>query len=179
MRKLCLIALASLLILPAAAWAERGAAGDGSLGIANASARVTVSGHGLIFGHVDRGSVTVVGDYKPDNHSALSSVSGAKLKVVGGNVVYSGSDMRFFFPGGRYTLIIDGVGIDASAVGNGKFSAIGKGLSDDGTVTVDGGQAQPIDAVTGVVSYGSKGGGSGGAGNGGSASSESRGKSSG
>jgi hypothetical protein len=178
MRKLCLIALASLFLLPAAAWAERVASGDGSLVIADASARMTVSGHGLIFGHIDHGSVTVVGDYKPDNQSALSSVSGAKLKVVNGNVVYSGSDMRFFFPGGRYTLVIDGVGIDASVVGSGKFSAIGKGLSDDGTFAVDGGAPQPIDAVTGVVQYGSKGVGNGGGSSSNSGSGNNRGKSS-
>jgi hypothetical protein len=125
MRKLSLIVLASLLLIPAAASAERVAAGDGSLVIKDASGRLTVSGHGLIFGHIDRGTVTVVGDYRPDSHSALSSVSGAKLRLVAGNVVYSGSDMRFFFPGGRYTLVLDGVGIDASAVGAGRFSAVG------------------------------------------------------
>jgi hypothetical protein len=180
MRKLCLIALATLFLLPAAAWAERGASGDGSLVIADASARITVSGHGLIFGHVDHGSVTVIGDYKPDSHSALSSVSGAKLRVVNGNVVYSGTDMRFFFPGGRYTLVIDGVGIDVSAVGNGKFSAIGKGLSDDGSYIVDGSAPQSIDAVTGTTPYGGRGGGngSGNSGNGSSGPGDNRGKSS-
>jgi hypothetical protein len=153
MRKLSLIVLASLLLIPAAASAERVAAGDGSLVIKDASGRRTVSGHGLIFGHIDRGTVTVVGDYRPDSHSALSSVSGAKLRLVAGNVVYSGSDMRFFFPGGRYTLVLDGVGIDASAVGAGRFSAVGKGLVDDGTFAVDGDAPQLIDDAAGVIPF--------------------------
>jgi hypothetical protein len=94
-----------------------------------------------------------VGDYKPDDNTALSSVSGAKMKFTGGNVVYSGSDVRFLFPGGRYTLIVDGTGIDISAVGNGKLTAVGKFLADDGTVTVDGGTPQSVDSVS-VLTYG-------------------------
>jgi hypothetical protein len=169
MRKLCLTLLVGLLLLPAAAVAGRAGAGDGSLVVTNASGRLAVSGHGLIFGHIDRGTVTVVGDYKPDNHSALPTVSGARLRVVGGNVVYSGSDMRFFFPGGRYTLVLDGAGIDASVVGRGKFSAVGEGLADDGTFTVDGGDPQSIDAVGGSIAFGGGrgAGGAAGFGNGG------------
>ncbi len=49
--------------------------------------------------------------------------------------------MRFLFPGGQYTLIIDGMGISISAVGNGKITAIAAGTSDDGSFTVDGNRA--------------------------------------
>jgi hypothetical protein len=160
MRKLCLVLLASLLLGPAAAFAERGLSGDGSLVVTDAIGKLTVSGHGLIFGHLDRGTITVVGDYKPDNTTALPSVSGAKLKFNGANVVYAGSDVRFLFPGGRYTLIVEGSGIDISAVGTGKLTAVGKGFPDDGSVAVDGGVPQNVDTI-GTVSYGK--GGSGGA----------------
>jgi hypothetical protein len=153
MRKLCLVLLASLLLLPAAAFADRGGPSGGSLVVTDASARLTISGHGLIFGHLARGTITVVGDYKPDDNTALSSVSGAKMKFSGGNVVYTGSDMRFLFPGGKYTLIVDGTGIDISAVGTGKLASVGKYLGDDGTITADGGTPQPVDSVT-VLTYG-------------------------
>ena len=153
MRKLCLILLAGLLlVLPAAALAE-GTSNGGSLVVSNANGKLTVSGHGLIFGHLDRGTITVVGDYKPDDNTALSSVSGAKMKVTGGNVVYTGSDVRFLFPGGRYTLVVDGAGIDLSAVGTGKLTAVGKGSAEDGWVTVDGGTPQSIDLID-VAWYG-------------------------
>jgi hypothetical protein len=152
MRKLCLLLLAALLLLPAAAVAERDASG-GSLVVSDANARLTLSGHGLIFGHLARGTITVVGDYRPDDNTALSLVSGAKMKFTGGNVVYTGSDVRFLFPGGRYTLIVDGTGIDISAVGTGKLAAVGKYFGDDGTVTVDGGTPQAIDSVS-VLTYG-------------------------
>jgi hypothetical protein len=153
MRKLCLLLLAGLLLLPAVAIADRGGSSGGSLVVTDANARLTMSGHGLIFGHLGRGTITVVGDYKPDDNTALSSVSGAKMKFSGGNVVYTGSDVRFLFPGGKYTLIVDGTGIDISAVGTGKLAAVGKYLGDDGTVAVDGGTPQSVDSVT-VLAYG-------------------------
>jgi hypothetical protein len=153
MRKLCLSLLASLLLLPAAAFAEREASNGGSLVVSAANGKLTVSGHGLIFGHLDRGTITIVGDYKPDDNTALSSVSGAKMKFTGGNVVYAGSDVRFLFPGGRYTLVVDGTGIDLSAVGTGRLIAVGRGLANDGTVSVDGGAPQSIDLVD-VLTYG-------------------------
>jgi len=154
MRKLCLVLLAGLLLLPAVAFADRGGPNGGSLVVTDANARLPVSGHGLIFGHLGRGTITVVGDYKPDDNTALPSVPGAKMKLAGGNVVYSGSEVRFLFPGGKYTLIVDGTGIDISAVGTGKLAAVGRFLGgDDGTVTVDGGTPQAVDSVT-VLTYG-------------------------
>jgi hypothetical protein len=154
MRKLCLVLLASLLLVPAAAFAEHGTSGDGSLVVNNANARLTVSGHGLIFGHLDRGSITIVGDYKPDDNTALPSVSGAKLRFTGSYIVYSGTDVRFLFPAGRFVLILDGTGIDVSGVGTGKLTVVGKGFPDDGTVTVDGGSPVEVDNVLGTITWG-------------------------
>ncbi|MFI5302033.1 MAG: hypothetical protein ACHREM_28415, partial [Polyangiales bacterium] len=48
---------------------------------------------------------------------------------------------------------VEGINIDISAVGTGKLAAIGAGLADDGSYTVDGGHPQPIDSA-GSVSYG-------------------------
>jgi hypothetical protein len=48
---------------------------------------------------------------------------------------------------------VDGTGIDLSAVGSGRLTALGKFLSDDGTVAVDGGIPQSIDSVS-VLTYG-------------------------
>jgi hypothetical protein len=152
MRKLILIMLASLLLVPAAALAERVSAGDGSLVVSNASGRLTLSGHGLIYGHIDKGAITIVGDYKPDDNTSLSSVTGAKIRLTGKNVVYTGTNLRFFFPGGQYSLIVDGTGIDLSAVGNGKLVAIGAGTADDGTYAADSAKAQSIDSDS--VSFG-------------------------
>jgi hypothetical protein len=152
MRKLILILLASVLILPAAAIAGRDAPGDGSLVVSNADGKLTVQGRGLIFGHLDRGTITIL-DYKPDDTTSLPSVSGAKFKIRDGNVVYSGSDVRFLFPGGKYSLIVEGTNIDISAVGSGKFTATSDGGLDSGSFTVDGNRTLPI-GTTGTVQYG-------------------------
>lgn len=166
MRKLILILLATALILPAAASAGRDSPGDGSLVVSSADGKLTVQGKGLIFGHLDSGKITVV-EYRPDDNSALPSVSGAKMKIAGGNVVYSGNDVRFLFPGGRYTLIVEGAGIAISAVGNGKITAIAAGTSDDGSFTADGNRAQPLSTAGSVsASYGKGNSGSNSAGSG-------------
>jgi hypothetical protein len=152
MRKLLLIVLATVVILPAVARAGSDTSGDGSLVVSSADGKLVVQGKGLIFGHLDHGTITIV-DYKPDANTALSSVSGAALKLLGGNVVYSGSDVRFLFPSGKYNLIVEGAGIDISAVGSGKLKAIGAGTGDDGSFTVDSSHAQQIGS-SGTVTYG-------------------------
>jgi hypothetical protein len=152
MRKLILILLASVLILPAAALAGLQAPGDGSLVVSSADGKLTVQGRGLIFGHLDHGTITIV-DYRPDDNTAIPSVSGAKMKIREGNVVYTGSDVRFLFPGGKYSLIVDGTNVDISAVGSGKFTAVSAGGLDNGSFTVDGSRTQLI-GTTGAVQYG-------------------------
>lgn len=152
MRKLILIMLATVVILPAAARAGRDSPGDGSLVVSSADGKFAVQGKGLIFGHLDHGTITIV-EYKPDANTALSSVSGAAMKLLGSNVVYSGSDVRFLFPSGKYNLIVEGSGIDISAVGSGKLKATGAGTGDDGSFTADSSRAQQI-GTTGTVTYG-------------------------
>lgn len=145
MRKLILVLLAGALVIPAAALAERAAQGDGSLVVTGATGRLVVSGHGLIYGHIANGSIIVVGDYKPDDATSLSSITGARQSIVGKNVAYSGTDVRFYFPAGQYTLIFEGTGIDISAVGRGTISATGVGEPDDGSFVIDGGKTRSVD----------------------------------
>jgi hypothetical protein len=149
MRRIALVLLALALGLPAAASAARSAPSDGSLVVSNADGVLTVQVKGVIFGHFDRGKLTVV-DYKTDTPNALLTVSGAKMDLKGAkaNVVYSGNDVRFLFPSGTFTLRFDGSGIDLSAVGRGSLKASGKGSFDaDGTVAVNGQKATPLPSV--------------------------------
>jgi hypothetical protein len=152
MRRLSLIVLMSFLLVPAAAFADHRAAGDGSLVVSDASVRlITVKGSGLIFGHIDQGTVTVL-DYNAANTTA-PQISGSPGRLIGNAVVYSGSDLRFLFPNGRYSLRFDGVGIDISAVGKGTVTAAGLGSPDDGTLTVNGGRSQDLGLVPIVASF--------------------------
>jgi hypothetical protein len=153
MRKALLFVFVCVLLAPALAFGSRSAPGDGSLVVTDANAQLTISGQGLIYGHIDSGTLTVVGDYKPNNNNSLSTVTGAKQTIVGRNVVYTGSDVRFYFPGGKYNLIVSGTGIDLSAVGKGTVSSVGFGLTEDGSFSLDSGKSRSADA-TGTYTFG-------------------------
>jgi len=133
-----------------AATAGRATPGDGSLVVSNADGSLTVQVKGVIFGHFDRGRMTVL-DWKADNPNALATVSGAKMDFKGAkaNVVYSGKDVRFLFPSGSYTVKFEGGGIDLSAVGKGSLSVSGKTspTGDDGIVSVNGAKATPLPSL--------------------------------
>ena len=145
MRRLCFLLLLTALAIPASALGARGAPGDGSFVISRANGAIVVQGKGLIYGHFDRGTLTVI-DYTPDD-ILVPSVSGAKKpRLVPGSldVVYAGGDVRFLFPSGKYTLRIEGFGIDISAVGKGIAQVAGSGSFDDGTFSVNGGKGVDI-----------------------------------
>jgi hypothetical protein len=152
MRRLILVLFAAMLIAPAAL-ADRRAAGDGALAVSSASARlITVKGSGLIFGHIDQGTVTVL-SYDAADTSA-PQITGAVPRIVGNAVVYSGADIRFLFPNGRYSLRFEGTGIDISAVGKGSIAAFGLGTLRDGTLSANGSDPQPLGVLGTATSFG-------------------------
>ena len=65
-------------------------------------------------------------------------LKGAKI-----NVVYSGTDVRFLFPSGKYTLKFDGTGIDISAVGKGTLRRRPRARSTTARSSVNGAKARP------------------------------------
>jgi len=154
MRRLALSLLVLALALPPVGLAARSAIGDGGLVVSDANGTVVVQGKGVIFGHIERGALTVVGEYKPDDSTA-PSVSGAKMAFNANlDVVYSGRDVRFMFPGGKYTLRFDGLGIDISAVGKGVVVATGFGSLDGGTISVNGSKPVALGPRPTTANYG-------------------------
>jgi hypothetical protein len=147
MRRIALLLLAVTLALPAASVAARTAPGDGSLVVSNADGVLTVKVTGVIYGHFDRGKMTVL-EYKAENN-ALPTVSGAKMELKGAkiHVVYTGNDVRFLFPAGTFKLKFDGSGIDLSAVGRGTLHVAGKITLEDGTVSLNGGRPTQLPSV--------------------------------
>ena len=144
-----------LLLAPSAALGEVAAAGgDGSLVVSSAGARiVVVHGQGLVFGHITKGTLSVVSYRAADSSSA--QVSGSVLKLQAGSTTqYTGSDILFLLPNGRYTLQFEGVGIDISAVGRGAVSAIGIGTAADGTMATNGGKALPLGLAPTTLVFG-------------------------
>ncbi len=58
----------------------------------------------------------------------------------------SGSDVRFLFPSGRYTIELIASDINASAVGKGTIVGTGLGTPDDGSFSVNGGKPEQLTA---------------------------------
>jgi hypothetical protein len=154
MRRICFILLVIALTVPTAALAGDRAVGDGSLVVTNASGTIIVQGKGLIFGHVDQGTLVVL-DYRPDGSSAVLTVNGARGKIVRSGTS-TGNDVRFLLPSGRYTIELVGTGIDVSAVGKGLVSVTGAGTSDDGSFTVNGGKQLPLTKGSASQLFGAK-----------------------
>jgi hypothetical protein len=156
MRRFSLILVVLLLAFPAAAVASTTAVGDGSLSIANANVNwIVVAGHGLIYGYVDQGAVTVI-SYTPDDSNQFQiSGAAAPTKSPAGGARYAGSAMRFLISG-AYVLKFEGSGINLSAVGKGTASAMGSdAASSDGTLVANGGKPQLLGHSQTVSSYGS------------------------
>lgn len=154
MRTLRFVVLCSALLVSGGAVARASVAppeAPGSLAVSDATGTLGVHGDGVIFGVVGQGSL-VLASYRPTAPGAAPAVSGATAHVEDGLVVYSGADIRFLLPEGRYTIQTSGGGIDLSAVGKGSIS-IGA-LPDTslgapapgGLVALDGANAVPFSA---------------------------------
>lgn len=134
--------LVFLLLVPSAL--AGGSAGDGSLAVKDASARlIMVYGSGVIFGQVDQGTV-IIQEYRPAASNSKTVgviVTGSYVKLPAGSTTrYFGSDIRFSLASGNYRLQIDGVGIDISAAGKGAVAATGTGTFLSGTMATNGGK---------------------------------------
>jgi hypothetical protein len=136
-----IVMLAAFLALPAVAFGAGLAEGDGSLSVTGANGTIVIQGHGVIYGQFDSGTLMVL-DYKPDDGVSFPSISVAKATRTPG--AYSGSDVRFLLPSGRYTLELIAANLNASAVGHGSIVATGAGTADDGSFTVNGGRPEQL-----------------------------------
>ena len=153
MRRLTLILLV-LLLVPSAALGEGAASGDGSLVVSSASARIIiVQGKGLVYGHINQGTLTVT-EYKGSDSSSVQVSGSISKQLTGSSMRYTGSDIRFMLPNGHYSLTFDGVGIDISAVGKGAVSAIGIGSADDGSLATNGGKPMPLNVAPTTLVFG-------------------------
>src|SRR5579862_289669 len=121
--KVCLPALLVALAVPAGALASgsgSSGSGDGALAVTHASGTIYVQGRGVIYGPFDQGTLMVL-KYVPDDGVSIPAVSSGKSKYSRGAGVYTGSDVRFLLPSGRYVIELIGTDIDASAVGAGSI----------------------------------------------------------
>ncbi len=157
MRRLILIPLVLALLVPAIASAGSQATlspGDGSFVTTDAGGRVIVTGRGLIYGHISAGTITVL-SYTSDDGSPPQLSAKSRSTVAGSFGAYTGTDVRFFFPSGRYSLQIDGGGIGVSAVGRGSVALVGDpALSDFGVYSINGGKGLPLQRTVTIITFG-------------------------
>ncbi len=140
MRRLSLILLSSMVVVPAAIAGVR-AAGDGVLELRTVDGTVLIVGKGVVWGQLDKGKL-VVTDLDPTGGSI--PVSGVVRKSVGPCdtcTTYAGRDIHFRVTGGKYRLWFQGTSIDLSAVGVGTAQLTGDVQVDDpGDYALDGGK---------------------------------------
>lgn len=156
MRRLALILLVATAVLPAAALAERSAAGDGVFELKAVNGVVILTGKGVLWGQMDKGLMRVTDPDPTDGAQPL--VSGAEhTRPAGENAtVYSGTNIHFRFTGsGKYTIRFKGTGIDLTAIGVGAADMTGDPLAlDRGSYALNGGKWQPVALIERVVPYG-------------------------
>jgi hypothetical protein len=156
MRRLSFTLLCCLILAPAAL-AAAGATGDGVLELRDVDAsKVTIRGtKGVIWGQLDKGTLVVTDLNTDDNLAALVSGGARTASVEPGITFYTGKNIHFRFPGGKYLFTIIGSGIDLTAVGVGRMWLTGDPLSlDDGDYAVDGGKWQPVPLVKKSIPFG-------------------------
>jgi hypothetical protein len=141
MRTPLLAVLVCLLALPATAFAATSA--DGELSVDAGRGKVTVDARGGIIGRFTEGRVTIV-DLTPDDGFApvIFGDELPPLVLSNGGVVYRGTNVRFRLVGGRYRVVVQAVGIDLSAVGNGFVWLESDGSRTPGTYSLEGDDCQ-------------------------------------
>lgn len=112
--------------------------GEGSLSVEDGVGRVVLQARGGAIGRLDRGTITIV-DLTP-NDANIPVVTGLvrSLPTANENAErYVGTNIRFRIVGGSFRIVVDGRGIDLSAVGRGSGSIRGETL-DPGLYSLDG-----------------------------------------
>jgi hypothetical protein len=167
MRRVCLVSVAILalalgaVVAPGALSAPLlGTGGGGSLAVSGANGSLVVTGQGVIFGYFDQGSLLVF-RYNPDSATDAISVEGASAHTGSGVTIYSGSQVRFLLPAGRYTVEVVGSGIDVSAVGRGTINVSASPTSasplSTGSLALNGGRPASFAKVAVPASFGDVG----------------------
>jgi hypothetical protein len=128
MRKNIMLLLVCLLALPAAASAAlmRGT-GDGTLSVEDGQGRIVIDVRGGVIGRFDRGYVTILDRTPEDAFEARVWGATREIEIGLDRERYFGPGVRFRLIGGAFRIVINGAGIDLSAVGTGIVSLEGNG----------------------------------------------------
>jgi hypothetical protein len=149
MRRLCIILLACLGLAPAAATAASGQAGDGVLELQSVYGNVTINAKGVLWGQMDKGTLTVTDPLAGDGDILVSGYDKLPKVQPDGSILYTGRDLHFRITGGAFKLqFTGGAEIDLTTVGVGKASIVPDiTVPDDGDYALDGGKWKPVPLV--------------------------------
>jgi hypothetical protein len=135
-KTLVLLALLALGLPVVATGASRAA--DGTLSVEDGRGKVTVRARGGLIGRLERGTVTIY-DLTPRDASApvVSGDDRPVLPVGANGMRYRGTGIRFRVLGGGFRVVIEGRGINLSAVGRGDGYLEGEAV-DPGLYSLEG-----------------------------------------
>ena len=143
MRRVLFACALFALAVPAATFAARGADGDGTLVVRNASGVINIAATGTVIGSCDRCTIWI-DDPKPgDGSGPIVTGFEGKRDLTDTKSRWSGADVRFRLIGGFSRTRVRGSGIDLFAVGQGSATVQGW-LTNLGTYAVDGGERRPL-----------------------------------
>jgi hypothetical protein len=112
--------------------------GDGTLTVEDGRGKVTVQARGGLIGRLGGGSVTIFDLTPNDAHVPVVSGDDLPLRFIGRNGIrYRGEGIRFRLNGGAFRVVVDGRGINLSAVGRGDGYLEGD-VVDPGLYSLDG-----------------------------------------
>ena len=145
-RHLALLALLALM-LPAAAWAMKRDASDGTLSVRQGRGVFTVNARGGIIGSFAHGRVVVTDPIDGDGTGPIVTGDDWHKFRSETTTVYGGTRVRFRLIGGKFTIRVYGTGVSLSVVGTGKVTLNGDGTDDDGMYSVNGGSYELVPAT--------------------------------
>ena len=132
------------LLLPVAALAASSLV-EGSLSVEDGRGRVTLEARGGVIGRIASGTVTIYDLTATDAHDPIVFGDDRLPKFVGDiGIQYGGVGMRFRISGGRWRIIVQGRGIDLSAVGKGAGSIQSDGEAGPGVYSLDGADCRRV-----------------------------------
>src|SRR5579884_1761898 len=157
MRRLALILLATVAVVPTAAIAARTAPGDGVFELRSVNGLVVLTAKGVLWGQMDRGVMKIT-DLDPlvGQPPFVSGAAHTRATDDPNTTVYTGSNVHFRLTGGRYRIRFHGTSIDLTAVGVGTGAVVGEpnAAGKTGDYAVDGGTWTPVPLFERDVPFG-------------------------
>jgi hypothetical protein len=133
MRRLLVPVLILAAAFPAASFADRAPAEDGTLAVRDGRGKVQMTVKGSLIGRFGNGSITI--EELSSDEDTEPVVRGFRTFKWGrnGNLrTYTGKNVRFRLIGGRYRVSFNAKGLFFSLVGKGRVQLDGNGSVEDG-----------------------------------------------